>query len=89
MSYTINNINFSYNTEEGEVGHLFMSNNYAVIVIKTNIENNYNISFMKRINQEAWSTSLDDKLLTVSETSEIKDLTENQIVNYINQVANL
>ena len=66
-----------------------MSNNYAVIVIKTNIENNYNISFMKKINQEAWSTSLDDKLLTVSETSEIKDLTENQIVNYINQVANL
>jgi hypothetical protein len=44
---------------------------------------------MKRINQEAWSTSLDDKLLTVSETSEIKDLTEDQIVNYINQVANL
>ena len=89
MSYTINNINFSYNTEEGVVGHLFMHNNYAVIVIKTNVENNYNISFMKKINQEAWSTSLDDKLLTVSETSEIKDLTEDQIVNYINQVANL
>ena len=53
MSYTINNINFSYNTEEGVVGHLFMHNNYAVIVIKTNVENNYNISFMKKINQEA------------------------------------
>ena len=30
-----------------------MHNNYAVIVIKTNVENNYNISFMKKINQEA------------------------------------
>ena len=44
---------------------------------------------MKRLNQEAWSTNLDDKLLTISEVSEIKDLTEDQVVNYLNQVANL
>ena len=89
MNYTINSINFNSSTVEGTMGHLYMPNNYAVIVIKTSIENNYSICFMKRLNQEAWSTNLDDKLLTISEVSEIKDLTEDQVVNYLNQVANL
>ena len=71
------------------MGQLYMPNNYAVIVFRNNIENNYSICFMKRLNQEAWSTNLDDKLLTISEVSEIKDLTEDQVVNYLNQVANL
>jgi hypothetical protein len=90
---TINDVTFNNpDAESMIVGNIFFSNGYSISLLRhTSILTYDTLTFCIRNkdNRNLWVASMDTNLLTISETNNLTDLTEEQINNYIQLVENL
>jgi hypothetical protein len=85
----INNVIFDIVLEGKKLGHLYFPNGYGIYVVQYDGISTYGISFLQRINYEAWSASIDDNMRSISDVNDLEDVTEEQVNTYILQVENL
>ena len=90
---TINDVTFNSPDADGMiVGNIFFFNGYSISLLRhTSILTYDSLTFCIRSksNRNLWVANMDDNLLTISETNNLIDLTEEQVNNYIQLVENL
>ena len=86
-----NYINFDTPIDNGIIGSAFYSNGYGASVTKvlSNDPITYNLGFLKQQDYHTWSCEIDTKLETISLESEVYNLTEEELDEYLTQIKTL
>jgi len=88
----ISNTYFDTPSEKGAIANIFFGNGYGASIEKNNqpdLEDptkKYSIGFLIKRDYHTWSCELDDKLLTITQETEVYNLTEEEIDTYLNQI---
>jgi hypothetical protein len=90
-----NYINFDTPSEKGMIANIFYSNGYGASIERNDqldLEDptkKYRLGFLKQYDYHTWSCEIDTKLETISLESEVYNLTEEQLDEYLTQIKTL
>jgi hypothetical protein len=85
----INDVIFNTPCDGGITGNTFYPNGYGASVTHIYSNETYNIGFLKQQDYYTWNCELDANLSTITQETEIYNLDETQVNNYLLQVKNL
>lgn len=85
----INDVIFNTPCDGGIRGNIFYSNGYGASVTHIYSNETYNIGFLKQQDYYTWNCEIDNNLSTITQETEIFDLTDIQVNDYLSQIKNL
>lgn len=86
---TIDDVIFDIECEFGMMGRIYLENDYGLYIIEKRLDEvyvEYEIVFLHKINDQAWTIDMDSNMLTVSETNHVTVNSVGEINTFIQQL---
>jgi hypothetical protein len=87
-----NYVNFDTPSEKGMIANVFYSNGYGASIERNDqpdledLTKKYSLGFLKQQDYHTWGCIVDEKIETISLESNLYNLTEEQLDNYLTQI---